>query len=284
MLPVNRIEAAASLASLRSLSVSHPAVRSTGAVTSQGDVALRADIARTLHGVDGTGLTVAVMSDSYDQSTIFPATTAADDIASGDLPPGNPVVPGGAFENCGGGLFGTPCTDEGRAMLQIVYDLAPGAGLMFHTALNNSVRFASGINKLAAAGADVIVDDLAYPHEPMFMDGIIAQAVDNAAAAGVSYFSAAGNAARKSYEAAFVDSGEILCIEVIPDGICDPIFEEVGPMHDFDPGPGVDTLQSITIPQGQTIIIGMQWEDPFGNVETGDGPAAGGDEDDQRAV
>ena len=272
MLPVKNLQRAASLASLRSISPAYPAVNSVGHVTSQGDIALRADIARADNSVDGTGITLAVMSDSYDQSTIFPATTAADDIASGDLPPGNPVVPGGAFEGCGVGLFGTPCTDEGRAMLQIIHDLAPGATLLFHTALNNSVRFASGINDLAAAGADVIVDDLAYPNEPMFMDGIIAQAVDSAAAAGVSYFSAAGNAARRSYETAYVDSGEVLCIEIFPDGVCDPIFELVGPMHDFDAGPGVDTLLSVTIPLNQTIIVGMQWDDPFGNVETGDGP------------
>jgi hypothetical protein len=272
MLPVSQIEAAASLGSLRSLSASYPPVNRIGDVTSQGDVALRADVARSMHTVDGTSLTIGVLSDSYDQGTNFPLTNAADDIASGDLPPGDPVVPGGAFEGCGTGLFGTPCTDEGRAMLQIVHDLAPGAALLFHTALNNSVRFAVGINTLVAVGADVIVDDVAYPNEPMFMDGIVAQAVDSAAAAGVSYISAAGNAARKSYEGGFDDSGEELCIEIIPDGICDPIFELVGPMHDFDPGAGVDTLLSVTIPIGATIIAGLQWDDPFGNVETNDGP------------
>ncbi len=272
MLPIEQIATAASLDSLRSISVAYPAIRSIGAVTSQGDVALRADLARANHGVDGTGVMVGVMSDTYDQATTFPSTTAADDIASGDLPPGNPVIPGGDFEGCGPPPFGTPCTDEGRAMLQIIHDLAPGAGLLFHTALNNQVRFASGIGDLVAAGADIIVDDLAYPDEPMFMDGIIAQAVNSAHSAGVSYFSAAGNAARNSWEGGFEDSGEILCIEIIPDGICDPIFEEVGPMHDFDPGPGIDTVQSITIPVNQSIIVGLQWEDPFGNVQTGNGP------------
>ncbi len=272
MLPVEHLARAAALGPLRSIAAAYPPVSWIGAVTSQGDVAHRADIARAANLVDGMGITVAVMSDSYDQSTIFPTTTAADDIASGDLPPGNPVVPGGAFEGCGSPPFGTPCTDEGRAMLQIIYDLAPGSNLLFHTALSNQVRFATGIDALVAAGADVIVDDLAYPNEPMFMDGIVAQAVDDAAAAGVNYFSAAGNAGRRSYEGGFVDSGEDLCIEIIPDGMCDPIFELVGDMHDFDPGPGVDTLQSVTIPVGESIVVALQWDDPFGNVQTGDGP------------
>jgi hypothetical protein len=270
LLPAAAIEAAAALPSLRSISAAHRPIRNVGAVTTQGDIALRANIARGTYGVDGSGVNVAVLSDSYDQSDIFPITTAAGDIATGDLPAGNPVVPGGEYPGCGG-LFAA-CTDEGRAMLQIIHDVAPGANLMFHTALDNQVKFANAITTLASLGADVIVDDLAYPTEPMFMDGIIAQAVDTVEAAGVSYFSAAGNAGRESYESAFVDSGDFQCIEIFVDGVCDPIFELVGQLHDFDPGPGIDTYQGINVPVLSSVTIALQWEDPFGNVHTGDGP------------
>ena len=260
MLPVAAINRAASLKSLRSIHATPRPVHNTGSITSQGDVAMRADIARSVYGVDGSGVTVGVMSDSYDT-----LGGAAADITSGDLPQAGVTVVNGESGLCGVLIF---CTDEGRAMLQIVHDIAPGADLLFHTALSSTVEFANGITALAAAGADVIVDDLLYLNEPMFQDGIVAQAVDSAAAAGVAYYSAAGNQGRNSYEAAFVDSEEILCIEFfLPIGDCLPLFERVGRLHDFDPGPGEDLYQGITIPLNATVSIAMQWNEAFGGAQ-----------------
>ncbi|MBV8144532.1 MAG: S8 family serine peptidase, partial [Gammaproteobacteria bacterium] len=94
-----------------------------------------------------------------------------------------------------------PFADEGRAMLQIIHDVAPGAGLAFYSAENGEADFANGITTLAASGhANVIVDDVGYFDEPFFQDGVISQAVDAANAKGVAYFSAAGNNGQISYE------------------------------------------------------------------------------------
>ncbi len=46
--------------------------------------------------------------------------------------------------------------DEGRAMLEVIHDLAPGAADM-----------ANGIRALANSGATVIVDDTTYLDEPV---------------------------------------------------------------------------------------------------------------------
>ncbi|MBF2013934.1 MAG: S8 family serine peptidase [Rivularia sp. T60_A2020_040] len=251
LFPIESIE---QLASLDSLKFAKPAIAITnvGATTSQADAAMNADIARSVFGVDGTGVTVGVLSDSYDY-----LGGAAADVASGDLPGvGNPryTKPVKVLQD----YLNEDASDEGRAMLQLVHDVAPGAELAFRTAFLGQADFANGILELAnVAGSDVIVDDIIYFAEPMFQDGIIAQAVDTVVANGVSYFSAAGNYGRNAYESAFNPSGFRL------DGF--------GEFHDFDPGADVDTLQSITVPQGSRFSISFQWDSPFFSVSGGAG-------------
>ena len=250
MLPIAAIGSAAALDNLK---VGRPAMMMTnvGLVTSEADISMRADVARSTFGVDGSGVTVGVLSDSFDN-----LGGAGGDVASGDLPgTGNPfgnTTPVNVLEDIPSGG-----SDEGRAMLQLIHDVAPGADLAYHTAFLGQANFANGIIELAEAGSDVIVDDIIYFAEPMFQDGIIAQAVDRVVTDGVSYFSSAGNFARDSYESGFNPSG------VVATGI--------GEFHDFDPGEGVDFLQSITVPVGAQLIISFQWDSPFFSVSGGAG-------------
>lgn len=225
------------------------AMRHSGAVTSQGDRAQASDQLRANLGVTGKGALVGILSDSFD---CLGGGYAAD-VASGDLPDSVNILAESPW--CQG-------SDEGRAMAQILYDVAPGAGLAFHTAENGEAAFANGILKLAAQGSTIIVDDIIYFAEPMFQDGVIAQAVDTVHAAGIPYFSSAGNEGRQSYEAPFRRSG---------------VFVDVGKgaqeLHDFDPGEGVDTWQEF---RGSSIIS-FQWDQPFFSVSGP--PGAGADID-----
>lgn len=241
-----RISNLSRLDGLQRLRFARPAyaMRNVGITTSQGDVAMRSDFARALFGLDASGVTIGTLSDSYDC-----LGGAATDVATGDLPPGVIVL----AESC-------PGSDEGRAMMQLIADVAPKASQAFHTASGGQATFAQGIVDLAMlAGAKVIVDDIIYLAEPMFQDGIIAQAVDAVNLLGVPYFSSAGNTDRQSYESSFRSSG------IIPPGLIFP-----GIAHDFDPGAGVDIFQKITLPSGITVIS-FQWASPYVSASGGGG-------------
>ncbi|MGH8480359.1 MAG: S8 family serine peptidase, partial [Gammaproteobacteria bacterium] len=246
------IRAIPGLKSLSSLQLARPAYAAThvGDVTSQGDAAMRADLGRTAFGVDGTGVMVGTLSDSYDC-----LGGAALGVASGDLPAGVIVLE--ELNPC------TDATDEGRGMMELIRDIAPGATQAFRTAFNGQADFAQGIIDLANAGAKVINDDIIYFAEPFYQDGIVTQAVDTVKGMGVAYFSAAGNADRQAYEAPFRPSGQ---------------FFDIGfgseEAHDFDSGAGVDTCQQITIPVGRTLTLVYQWDQPFFSVSGPPGSAS----------
>jgi hypothetical protein len=226
-LPVSQLDAATAATEVHSIRAAMSRTR-TGAVTSQGDFAQHSNLVRAANpSLTGSGVTVGVLSDSFDCYAVYAANhvsasgnagyanngftaTAAMDISTGDLPSTVNVIEE-ADPNGGGCMnYGAPTQlpfgDEGRAMLQIVHDVAPGASLAFYTAENSEADFASGIGKLAAsvasggAGAKVIADDVGYFDEPIFQDGIVAQAIDAVEAQGVAYFSAAGNDGTLAYD------------------------------------------------------------------------------------
>ena len=216
-LPVAQLQAAAARTELQSLRAALSRTRS-GAVTSQGDFVQQSATLRAGESLSGSGVTVGVLSDSFDCYAVYAAAgsnvpvsghagyayngflaTAATDISTGDLPASGDVLQEADCLDYGAPLQ-PPFGDEGRAMLQIVYDVAPGAALAFYTAENSEAGFAAGIGALASAGAKVIADDVGYFDEPFFQDGILAQAVDAVEAKGVAYFSAAGNEGNASYD------------------------------------------------------------------------------------
>jgi hypothetical protein len=216
-LPISQLQAATALGELHAIRAALSRTR-TGAVTSQGDFAQHSEIVRSAYSLTGAGVTVGVLSDSFDCYAQYAApnsgvpasgysgyafngftATAATDISTGDLPSTVNVIEEAPCFNYGAPIL-TPLGDEGRAMLQIVHDVAPGASLAFYTADVSEQDFASGIGKLAAAGAKVIADDVGYFDEPFFQDGIVAQAIDAVQAQGVAYFSAAGNNSTLAYD------------------------------------------------------------------------------------
>jgi hypothetical protein len=100
VLPIAAIPALNGLPSLH-LARTAPMITSAGAVTSQGDVAIRSDMARTAFGVDGTGVIVGTLSDSYNCfAALRPhIPSASDGVASGDLPANSLIIREGPCNN-----------------------------------------------------------------------------------------------------------------------------------------------------------------------------------------
>ena len=159
------------------------------------------DVLRDRYGLDGTGITIGILSDSFATTKTFDTSgnldTYATNIADGYLPSNVNVLKDYANADT---------TDEGRALLQIIHAVAPGANLAFHTSLSTTDTLGQGIQTLAAAGADIIVDDWGYLYPPIALpekplnlvdfeppDGPINQAINAVVNQGISYFTSADN-------------------------------------------------------------------------------------------
>ena len=209
----------------------------TNPTNSQGVALHNADDVQT-RGVNGTGVNVGVISNGVPS------------LAAGDLP--------AVTVNNVGCAAGTPQCDEGTAMLEIVHDMAPGAGLLFDAGgAGDAVAAHIGAqNWLAANGADVITEDMAFDQQPAFQYGALAANGDMIAANGVSMHSSAGNlGSAHAARMAATGTGQG------PDGA-------TGPCAGSEPDNGVaiaggtDNTFDLSVPAGGNGSITLQWSEP----------------------
>lgn len=219
-------------------------ITSGGVAYTKGDVAQKTNLARAGFDTRGEGIKIGVISNSFNTQ---PGNPAHIDVLNGDLPgPGNPdsnFTPVQVVDYPGGAQ-----SDEGRAMLQIIHDIAPKSELMFRTGFISAGNMAQGIRDLKQSGCQIEVDDISYVTEPFFRDGLIAQAVNEVKAQGVTYFTSAGNYGDRSYE-----------------GIFNPVPAPAplsGSAHNFSNG---DIYQSISLTPGNYLVV-LQWEDDFYSI------------------
>ncbi|NPV22971.1 S8 family serine peptidase [Bradyrhizobium sp. 81013] len=187
-------------------------------------------------GVTGAGIKIGVLSSSFNN-----LGGAAADEASGELPSASKIqilkdAPSGG-------------SDEGRAMMQIIHDIAPDASLAFYTATQSEQDFAAGIIALANAGCKVIVDDVSYTDEPFFQNGIVAQAIQTVQAMGVTYVTSAGNNGSSAYQTSWTSTSG---------SIGGNYF--AGNALSF----GGNVAQTITVTAGARLLV--QWDQPWGQA------------------
>jgi subtilisin family serine protease len=260
---VDALETIAALDFVRWVGPPSYAKRRTGSVTSEGDQVLMVEEARERFAVAGRDVRIGIISDSL--------IDWQDAFESGDLPffrVGNCVDFAAEDTSCifagqdGSGTLipGQVSTDEGRAMAEIIHDLAPASTLIFHSGLSTSVDMRAAIQALIDAEVDIVVDDLGFPAEPVFEDGPVAQQVQAAIDSGVVYVTATGNDAQSHYRGMYQ--------EFDPNDN-DPNLN----LHDFGAG---DTTMALTIGPGHpghpgTLTAFLQWADRFdGSANTAD--------------
>ncbi len=105
----------------------------------------------------------------------------------------------------------------------------------------------------------MVVDDVIYFAEPMYQDGIIAQAAADCVARGVPYFSSAGNQANRGFRQVFKD------IDPADDRSGTPTGKD---LHNWGGGDG---FLDLTLPPGSTVRVVLQWNQPFASVSPGNG-------------
>jgi hypothetical protein len=215
-----------------------PPSTSAGTRTSEGVNRHGADLAQST-GITGAGVKICVLSDSAYKSSVTKAQS------TNDLPPNVQLL-----ENPAAGVG----ENEGTAMMEIIYDMAPGATLAFGTAFVSDVDFAANIRKLRAAPykCDIIADDVSYDNEGAFQDGIIAQAVNDVVASGALYFSSAANSGNVLNDTSGTWEGDFAA-----GGPAAAPLTGQGTVHSFG-----STNYDVLTETGSEVTL--QWSDPLG--------------------
>ena len=225
---IQNLLAVAGLEGVRTIREVIPPVVNMGSVTTQGDAIHNTSTVRSKYGYNGTGMKIGIISDGVNH--------IADSKATGDLPSTVHVL----SDTVGG--------DEGTAMLEIVYDMVPGAELYFHDCGSNTIAFNNAIAELKASGCTVICDDIGWLTEPFFEDGIVAKNITTLLSGNKTvYISSAGNAATKHYQGEFYSLGGTN-------------------WTDFSRGTNA-TYPSlyVNMPYGSSVRIVLEWNDQFGH-------------------
>ena len=228
----------------------------TGSVDTQGDSILHASAFRRATGVTGQGIIVGVISDGDKH--------IGDSQASGDLPANiwdDPKDSGkgtGAFSPASSG-------DEGTAMMEIVYDLAPGVKQLGFCGPNTSVDFITCLDDFQSdISPNVIVDDLGFPGGAMFSNDDFTNAVQSFAKnnPSIHLVTAAGNDGSAFWQGAWTPT----TVSTTVNGL------SYTQAQNFDTSGGTTPFLQITANPGDTIGYIVEWADPWNDAATANDP------------
>lgn len=215
-------------------------------------------------GYNGAGVSIAVI-DGFDGNGANSLTN------SNDWPPNNRLTKldyktfgGGAPSGCNPTSFGCLGVPHGNAVLEIVYDLAPGATYRAYDTLTvgdwrrailDAANLSANGNSLGPVRANIITASLGAPldgkGDGSALDGSIAQAAGWARNRGVFLVNSAGNERDSHWGGQFsLASGG---------GNFHTWNGSSTEINDFVAGNGSNTL--LCIPAGETLSVDLYWAD-----------------------
>ena len=222
----------------------------TGSRTTEGDEILGTAQFRSSTGITGQGITVGVISDGDDH--------ISEPQKTGDLPTDivNDPNDTGSFKSSG---------DEGTAMMEIIYDLAPGVKQLGFCGPQTTVDFITCLDDFATnIGANVIVDDLGFPGGAMFSDDTFNTAIKNFSAAhpGIRLVAATGNDAENYWQG----SWQPMTVSTSVNG------QSYTQAQNFGTSLNPVAYLKVSVPQvGDKIAYIVEWNDPWDdNAKTND--------------
>ena len=247
-----------------------------GSRLTEGDALLDFDDVRSGLGVDGSGVTVGVISDG-----IF---GLADAIASGDLPATSFNRDGGgklvsttggviaisfrADDDLEGGLGGSATGAEGTAILEIVHDIAPGAQLRFAN-FSTDLEFNAAVDYLAA-NSDVVIDDIGFFGFPYDQSSAVSTntttELNRASNSIRGYYTSVGNQALGHYQETYVNSGTDGASITGVGGAFHEFAATAATTDCFGLGPRIANV--VELSPGSTAFISLIWNDSFGSATT----------------
>jgi Subtilase family len=237
MVPFDKLDAVAALPWVATLRPSlRPAV-DVGAITTEGNVLHKADQAQK-QGFTGRGVKVGAISGDVDH--------LAESVARGELPAGIEVLRQADYDD-----------DEGTAMMEIVHDMAPSATFAYASTRDTNAEYFEAFHVLAAAGVDMITEDIALDDEPVFQQGQGATIAERLARKGIWVSSSAGNlGGRHGPRMPAKGTGRT------PD-------DATGSFTDCPTAPrntvnlrGTDNTQNLNLLPGAAILPTLQWSEP----------------------
>ena len=192
-LPAFRVLALPSLPAFSTASMNYKTTFA-GTVQNEGVPVMQVPQYWSSTGYTGLGMKIGVLSDSANSTG---ALTNAQ--ATGNLPQNVQIItdmPSGQG------------SDEGTAMMEVAYDVAPGSSLAFASAFVGGPQgFADGILALSAVGCNTIVDDVTYFNSPIYNEGRIALAINEVVFNQDKFYcGAAGNQTDNGYRGVWKSS------------------------------------------------------------------------------